>query len=118
MERERKNPYLQKVNRSTLEAIKGDGCGRGIRFLSTFRFPLRFTEVYKNIFKRHDIRGWREKEINDMRLELRNQTSPHLGILSRLLMFVDWQSEKRREKVGMGSRGEAGSEKHRSESCA
>lgn len=51
MERERKKQHKnpRKVNRGTLEAVKGDGWWWwwGIRFLSTTRFPLRFTEVYK-----------------------------------------------------------------------
>lgn len=70
-----------------------------IRFLSTIRFPLRFTEVYKTIFKRHEIKKKEKK---------RKHTHKRYEI--RLSKFLDWQGEKRRE-MGMGSRGEAGKEK-------
>lgn len=37
------------------------GEGR-IKFLSTISFPLRFTKVYKTIFKRHEIRTKKSEE--------------------------------------------------------
>lgn len=69
MERERKvSPNLRKVNRGTSEAVKRGVEGwlrqgwERIRFLSTIRFPLNFTEVYKTIFKRHEIKKKKEKK--------------------------------------------------------